>query len=93
MIQNLIEKASERIGELTGEINPCGVALRYWNGHAEIETPQGKVHCYVLTTSRHSFKSTKPHVKATFKLNGKVISRANLEHLLTASNNKPLKRR
>ena len=83
LITNLIDRASERIGKLTGEVNSCGVALRHFNGYAEIDTPQGNVYCYAISTARHSFKSTRPHVQVSFKLNGKVISRANLEKALS----------
>jgi hypothetical protein len=74
-IEQLIEKASKRIGT-PSEISPLGIQLFYEDGWAVEQTALGEVRCYVLTTDRHY--SRKRHTRAVFRLNGKVISRASL---------------
>lgn len=53
-------------------------------GHASVATPKGVVRCYVDTAVANPGRSRIPgkHVRFTFKLDGRVISRANLEEIL-----------
>lgn len=80
LITNLINEASAKLGAEAGR-NSLGVMLYVDAGSAKIETEHGLIECFVSTTDKH--RERQRHTKATFKLSGKVISKASLEKVLS----------
>lgn len=79
LISTLISKASSSIGE-EAEPNSQGIMLYVDAGSANVNTEHGLIECFVSTTDQH--RERKRHLKTTFKLSGRVISRKNLEKVL-----------
>lgn len=80
LITDLIAKASENLGKEAGR-NSLGVMLYVDAGSAKVETEHGLIECFVSTTDQH--RERKRHIKTTFKLSGKVVSRSSLEKILS----------
>lgn len=71
-LQDLIERALAN-----------AAARKYWLGSAEAQTSAGRVVCFA-DTRKSNPRARGDHVCVRFDLNGKRISRANLEKLLAA---------
>lgn len=81
LLDELIELASSSLGRKCGE-SPFGFPIYIDSGNCKRTVSAGEVECYVLTTDKHSVN--KQHVRATFYLNNRRISRAKLEAILNA---------
>lgn len=80
LIQSLVDTASAKLGVEAGR-NSLGVMLYVEDSSAKVDTEHGLIECFVSTTDQH--RTRQRHIKTTFKLSGKVISKASLEKVLS----------